>query len=126
MGWRFTDNGMRLILSRGVPEFVATAVKPIVEQFLDEQGLTVGDLQHHVLHPGGAKVMSTYRSAFGLEEHALRHAREAMRCYGNQSSASVLFMLHDLVASEQPVPGDRGLLMALGPGFAAEMLTLAW
>ncbi len=126
MGWRFTDDGMRLVLSRGVPEFVATRVKPVVEQFLDEQGLTVGDLQHHVLHPGGAKVMSTYRSAFGLEGHALRHAREAMRCYGNQSSASVLFMLHDLVASEQPVPGDRGLLMALGPGFAAEMLTLAW
>lgn len=70
--------------------------------------------------------MSTYRSAFGLEEHALRHAREAMRCYGNQSSASVLFMLHDLIASGQPAPGDRGVLMALGPGFAAEMLTLAW
>lgn len=126
MGWRFTDDGMRLILSRGVPEFVATTVKPVVEQFLARQDLTVGDLQHHLLHPGGAKVMSTYRSAFGLEEHALRHAREAMRRYGNQSSASVLFMLHDLIASGQPARGDRGVLMALGPGFAAEMLTLAW
>jgi len=126
MGWRFTDDGMRLILSRGVPEFVATTVKPVVEGFLAQQGLTVAELQHHVLHPGGAKVMSTYRSAFGLDEHALRHAREAMRRYGNQSSASVLFMLHDLVASGQPVPGDRGVLMALGPGFAAEMLTLTW
>jgi alkylresorcinol/alkylpyrone synthase len=126
MGWRFTDDGMRLILSRGVPEFVATAVKPVVERFLAQQDLTVGDLQHHLLHPGGAKVMSTYRSAFGLEEHALRHAREAMRRYGNQSSASVLFMLHDLIASGQPAQGDRGVLMALGPGFAAEMLTLAW
>lgn len=126
MGWRFTDDGMRLILSRGVPEFVATTVKPVVEQFLAQQDLTVAALQHHVLHPGGAKVMSTYRSAFGLDEHALRHARGAMRNYGNQSSASVLFMLHDLIASGLPVRGDRGVLMALGPGFAAEMLTLAW
>jgi alkylresorcinol/alkylpyrone synthase len=126
MGWRFTDDGMRLVLSRGVPEFVATTVKPVVEQFLAQQGLTVAELQHHVLHPGGAKVMSTYRSAFGLDEHALRHARGAMRNYGNQSSASVLFMLHDLIASGLPARGDRGVLMALGPGFAAEMLTLAW
>ena len=126
MGWRFTDDGMRLILSRGVPEFVATSVKPVVQQFLARQGLTIADLQHHLLHPGGAKVMSTYRSAFGVEEHALRHAREAMRRYGNQSSASVLFMLHDLIASGQPARGNRGILMALGPGFAAEMLTLGW
>ena len=126
MGWRFTDDGMRLILSRGVPDFVATTVRPVVERFLAQQGLTVSELQHHILHPGGAKVMATYRSAFGLEEHALRHARRAMRLYGNQSSASVLFMLHDLIASGHPVPGDHGVLMALGPGFAAEMLTLAW
>ena len=126
MGWSFTDDGMRLILSRGVPEFVATTVKPVVERFLAQGDLKVGDLQHHLLHPGGPKVMSTYRSAFGLEEHALRHAREAMRRYGNQSSASVLFMLHDLIASGQPARGDRGVLMALGPGFAAEMLTLVW
>ena len=49
-----------------------------------------------------------------------------MRRYGNQSSASVLFMLHDLVASGRPRKGDLGLMVALGPGFAAEMLTLGW
>ena len=126
MGWRFTGDGMRLILSRHVPEFVATQVKPVVERFLEDQQVSLGDLQHHVLHPGGAKVMATYRSAFGFDEGALDLARAAMRRYGNQSSASVLFMLHDLVASGRPERGDTGLLMALGPGFAAEMLTLAW
>ena len=53
-------------------------------------------------------------------------SREAMRRYGNQSSASVLFMLHDVMASGRPEPGDLGLMVALGPGFAAEMLTLSW
>jgi alkylresorcinol/alkylpyrone synthase len=126
MGWRFTGDGMRLILSRDVPSFVATGVKPVVERFLADQGVAISDLCHHVLHPGGAKVMATYRSAFGFDEQTLDHAREAMRQYGNQSSASVLFMLHDLVASDVPRSGDLGLMMALGPGFAAEMLTLRW
>jgi alkylresorcinol/alkylpyrone synthase len=126
MGWRFTDDGMRLILSRAVPGFVATGVKPVVEQFLEDQNMTLADLRHHVLHPGGAKVMATYRSAFGFDDGALGNAREAIRQYGNQSSASVLFMLSDLIASGRPEPGDLGLMVALGPGFAAEMLTLSW
>ena len=126
MGWRFTGDGMRLILSRHVPGFVASGVKPVVGRFLDEQGVTLEDLSHHLLHPGGAKVMATYRSAFGFGDLAIQNAREAMRRYGNQSSASVLFMLHDLMASGRPEAGDLGLMVALGPGFAAEMLTLSW
>jgi predicted naringenin-chalcone synthase len=30
------------------------------------------------------------------------------------------------MASGRPEPGDLGLMVALGPGFAAEMLTLSW
>ncbi len=126
MGWNFTDDGMRLILSREVPGFVESRVIPVVEQFLDDEGLTLSEVTHFVLHPGGAKVMATYRSGFGLDDSALDNAREVMRRYGNQSSASVLFMLSDLVSSGRPRKGDNGLMVALGPGFAAEMLTLAW
>ena len=126
MGWNFTDDGMRLVLSREVPSFVASGVAPVVERFLDDQQLPLDDVAHFVLHPGGAKVMATYRSAFGLDESALTLARETMRRYGNQSSASVLFMLNDLIASGVPRHGDTGLMIALGPGFAAEMLTLSW
>ena len=126
MGWNFTEDGMRLVLSREVPSFVRTDVAPVVNQFLDSQGLALADLRHLILHPGGAKVMATYRSVFGLDDDAISNARETMRRYGNQSSASVLFMLNDLVASRRPRRGDTGFMMALGPGFAAEMLTLEW
>ena len=126
MGWRFTGDGMRLILSRDVPAFVATGVKPAVERFLKAQGLGLSDLRHHLLHPGGAKVMATYRSALGFDDEAVDGARAAMREYGNQSSATVLFMLNDLVRSGRPVADELGFMIALGPGFAAELLTLRW
>ena len=126
MGWNFTDDGMRLVLSREVPPFVASGVTPVLTRFLDDADVLLADVTHFVLHPGGAKVMATYRSALGLDESSLQIARSTMRRYGNQSSASVLFMLNDLVASGRPSQGDLGLMMALGPGFSAEMLTLSW
>ncbi len=45
---------------------------------------------------------------------------------GNLSSASVLFILADLLDSGRAHPGDRGLLCALGPGFASELALLGW
>lgn len=126
MGWDFTSDGMRLILARDIPEVVRDRIAPIVSDFVGRQGTTVEALTHHVLHPGGPKVMATYRSSFNLPDEALDIARACMREYGNLSSAAVLFMLSALIASGRPKPGDTGLVLALGPGFGAEMLVLDW
>ncbi len=125
MGWNFTSDGMRLVLSRDIPAFVSAQAAPEVQDFVGSHGLSVTGITHYVLHPGGPKVMATYRSAFGLPESAVRVARESMRRYGNLSSASVLSMLSDIVSSG-PASGDTGLMLALGPGFACEMLLLQW
>lgn len=126
MGWDFTSDGMRLVLARDIPEVVRDQIAPVVSAFVERHGTTVPGIDHHVLHPGGPKVMATYRSSFGIGEPALEIARSCMREYGNLSSAAVLFMLSDLIASGRPKPGDSGLVLALGPGFGAEMLVLAW
>ena len=117
---------MRLVLSRDIPSLVGSCVAPVVQDFLKDAGLSFANIRHHILHPGGAKVMSTYRSAFGLSDDALSIARECMRQFGNLSSAAVLVMLSNLVASGAPQSGDNGLMLALGPGFAAEMLAIVW
>lgn len=126
MGWDFTGDGMRLVLARDIPDVVRDRIAPVVSEFTARHGLSVADFDHHVLHPGGPKVMATYRSSFGLSEDALHIARTCMREHGNLSSAAVLVMLSNLVASGRPASGDRGLMLALGPGFGAEMLILKW
>jgi alkylresorcinol/alkylpyrone synthase len=45
---------------------------------------------------------------------------------GNLSSASVLFTLAEHLRRGEARPGDLGLLVALGPGFAAELVLLQW
>lgn len=43
-----------------------------------------------------------------------------LRRHGNMSSATILFVLDETLSAEQPLPGQWGLMIALGPGFAAE------
>jgi alkylresorcinol/alkylpyrone synthase len=124
MGWSFTSDGMRLVLSKEVTDFIGARLKPVIEAFLLDQGLAQKDIAHWLLHPGGRRIIETYGSSFGLDAQALRWTRSSLERVGNLSSASILFILAD--AFESGFPGDRGLMVALGPGFASELLLLEW
>ena len=123
MGWEFLDEGFKLVLSTSVPEAIAGQVVPAVWRFLKRQGLTLGDIKHFLLHPGGSKVLSAYESSLGAD---LQWTRRSLERLGNLSSASVLFMLHDLLESGATRKGDLGLLVSVGPGFAMEAVLLQW
>ena len=64
--------------------------------------------------------------ALELPEDALARTWESLRSVGNLSSASVLFVLADLIAAGEAAPGDKGLVVAMGPGFCSELVLLAW
>jgi alkylresorcinol/alkylpyrone synthase len=42
------------------------------------------------------------------------------------SSATVVFVLDEVMRSGRPCPGDLGLMISLGPGFCAEGVLLRW
>jgi alkylresorcinol/alkylpyrone synthase len=126
MGWAFTSDGMRLRLSKEVTDFVRDRLKPVVTGFLDGHSMTMGHIAHWVLHPGGRRILESYRDVFGLSDRMLQWTRGSLARIGNLSSASVLFILADLLESGRAHPGDRGLLCALGPGFASELALLGW
>ena len=56
----------------------------------------------------------------------LKRSWESLRSIGNLSSASVLHVLGDLMSTDEPVPGDWGVLMAMGPAFCSEWVLLRW
>ncbi|MGL5795370.1 MAG: type III polyketide synthase, partial [Waterburya sp.] len=45
---------------------------------------------------------------------------------GNISSPTVLYILDQALAGEQPSAGSYGLLLAMGPGFSQEAILLQW
>jgi alkylresorcinol/alkylpyrone synthase len=38
----------------------------------------------------------------------------------------VLLVLEDFITNDPPEPGTLGLLLAMGPGFCAELILLRW
>ncbi|HZE96467.1 MAG TPA: 3-oxoacyl-[acyl-carrier-protein] synthase III C-terminal domain-containing protein [Planctomycetota bacterium] len=126
MGWAFTGDGMRLVLSKEVTDFISEKLKPVVDRFLSDHQVAAKDIAHWALHPGGRRIIETYHEVFGLSDNDLRWTRGSLARVGNLSSASVLFILSDLLESGQAKPGDRGVMIALGPGFASELLLLQW
>ncbi len=126
MGWDFRDTGFQVVLSAEVPRITRENVGRDVDDFLAAQGLRRSDVRHWIAHTGGPKVLEAFQAALGLPDGALARSWRSLEEVGNLSSASVLFVLGDLVESGEPRPGDRGLLMAMGPGFCAEMVLLQW
>jgi len=126
MGWDVVESGFKVVLSAKVPSLVTEHVRSDVDAFLAGQGLRREDIRHWIAHTGGPKVLQAFESALELPPEALRRSWDSLRKTGNLSSASVLFVLAELLAAGDARPGDFGLLMAMGPGFCAELVLLRW
>jgi alkylresorcinol/alkylpyrone synthase len=120
MGWDLVDEGLRVVFSRDIPSIVMEKARPGLVEFLASRGMDLRDVAHVVAHPGGAKVLAAYAEALSLPPAALAHAREVLRTKGNMSSPSCLFVLERFLDAGDIGAGDHALIMALGPGFAAE------
>ena len=124
MGWDIRDEGLFVVFSKDIPSIVRRWLRPQVESFLQENKLMIRDLRYFIAHPGGKKVIEAYEEAFGFGPEQTEAARGVLARYGNMSSATVYFVLEEVM--RQPLAPGYGLLVALGPGFSAEMVLLKW
>jgi alkylresorcinol/alkylpyrone synthase len=125
MGWDVVAEGFQLVLSPDLPDVIERYLAADVTGFLADHDLTIGDIGSWVSHPGGPKVLEAINDALDLEDDTLELSWRSLSEIGNLSSASVLHILRD--ACDKPPPGGTpGLLMAMGPGFCAELVLLRW
>jgi alkylresorcinol/alkylpyrone synthase len=124
MGWDVGATGFKVVLSADVPAIAKEHLPSEVGRFLARHGLWRNDVDRWICHPGGPKVITAIEEALKLPHSALTLTRESLASVGNLSSASVLHVLEGTL--ERAAPGDIGVLMAMGPGFCAELVLLAW
>jgi alkylresorcinol/alkylpyrone synthase len=126
MGWDIIESGFKVVLSPEVPQLVRARVRSDVDAFLASQGLVRRDVRHWICHSGGPRVLEAFEEALELPRSALQRTWDSLQEVGNLSSASVLFVLREVLDSREAKPGDLGLLIAMGPGFCSELVLLRW
>lgn len=114
--WTIGDEGFEMHLSGEVPGRIAGALHDpdMRAHILDERK---PEELIWAVHAGGRSILDAVESALDLPDDALAPSRSVLARYGNMSSATLMFVLADLL--ECPSPSD-GVALAFGPGLAAE------
>jgi alkylresorcinol/alkylpyrone synthase len=126
LGFDLKDDGFHTVLSKDVPALLRSEINQLVRDLAGRRGLARDQLSAFVLHPGGRKILGFVEEELGLTRADTQPSWDVLRDYGNQSSASVLFVLQEWLTRRRPHAGAHGVLAAFGPGLTSEMLLLGW
>ncbi|MCH8123877.1 MAG: type III polyketide synthase [Bacteroidetes bacterium] len=120
MAWSIGDHGFDMVLSTYIPRILEANVGSIVTTLLKEVGLERDDIDRWAIHPGGRAILDKTAQALDLNEDSLSESRRVLRDFGNMSSATILFVLKEILESEAAQTDEKIFAMAFGPGLTVE------
>jgi alkylresorcinol/alkylpyrone synthase len=126
MGWDVGGSGFRIVLAPTVADLVTHHLGADVKAFLGDNQLDRADVAHWIAHPGGPKVLEAMQAALDVPRAALQLTWNSLRDVGNLSSVSVLHVLQETLRTQPTGNGEPAVLLAMGPGFCAELVLLEW
>ena len=112
--WKIRALGFDMLLSGQVPAELARALHE-GELMANRDGIDLW-----AVHPGGRSILDAVQQGLELPADALAASREVLSCFGNMSSATVMFVLQRMM--QQALSGQRGCAMSFGPGLTAETM----
>lgn len=121
MGFELRNQGLQILLDKGLAPFVRREVVPAVDGFLAPRKLQRSDIGRWILHPGGRRIIEVMSERLCLSPADLAPTEAVLAEHGNMSSVTVLFVLDEILRHHRPPRGVLGLLGAFGPGFGAEL-----
>jgi alkylresorcinol/alkylpyrone synthase len=124
MGFHLRNQGLQIVLDKGLAPFVRREVVGAVDGFLAGRGLARDDIACWILHPGGRRIIEVMAEQLGLGPEDLQATEQVLAEHGNMSSVTVLFVLDHVLRCRRPAAGAKGVLGAFGPGFCAEFALL--
>jgi predicted naringenin-chalcone synthase len=116
--WHIRNLAFDMVLSGRVPGAIAAGLETSAGAIL--RGAAPGDIDLWAVHPGGRSVLDAVERGLSLPHEALAVSRGVLQRHGNMSSATVMFVLRELLGSAKS--GERGCAMSFGPGLTAETM----
>ncbi len=121
MAWIIGNNGFEMTLGARVPEIIEGLVGEWVRGALAKHSFNVQDIRGWAIHPGGPRVIDAVIASLAIANESGDASRRVLQDFGNMSSATLLFILRELLESNVARPWVG---LAFGPGLAGEMLVV--
>lgn len=117
MAWELSSTGFLMTLSGYIPDLIKEDFEPLVQRALQHAGLKQKDISNWCIHPGGRRIVDTIQKSLQLPEEKLQACYNVLRDYGNMSSATILFVLKELMQNSS---NETFFGAAFGPGLTME------
>ena len=121
MGWKIGDMGFEMSLSSELPKIILDQAVPALKKIIAGAGIALGDIKHWALHPGGRAILGALKDGLQLSEEAMHPSETVLKNFGNMSSASILFVLKEMLRSSPLCANELCCAVAFGPGLSMEV-----
>lgn len=121
MGWKIGNNGFEMMLSSELPKIIFEQAIPALKTILNKINLSINDINHWALHPGGRAILDSLEKGLNISAEQMYPSRKILRDFGNMSSASVLFVLKEILNSHSIKKDELCCAVAFGPGLTMEV-----
>jgi alkylresorcinol/alkylpyrone synthase len=115
-----------LRMDRDLPDLARAGLPAVVDRFLRRHGLSGAAIDHWIVHPGGRRIIENVEVALALSDEQVQSSWHALAEHGNVGTPSILYVLADTIERATPRPGERGLVVTIGPGVTVGMMLLGW
>lgn len=120
MAWELSSTGFLMTLSGYIPDLIEEDFSSITERSLNKIGLQRNDITSWCIHPGGKRILQSIEKSLHLQPGSLLPSYRVLQQFGNMSSATILFVLKEIMDSG--VKNKNIFGAAFGPGLTIETL----
>ncbi len=121
--WQLSEKGFIMNLS----SYISELIKINIKKMMDKIGLNPKEISHWAIHPGGKKILDDFAKALTIDKNEMKESYEVLNDYGNMSSATVLFVLKQLVETNEALEKNQTIFAAaFGPGLSIETMQLRY
>jgi len=123
MAWQISETGFIMNLTSYVSELVNINMKVLLEAMK----LDFTTIKKWAIHPGGRKILDDFVDKIRIEKQQLFESYDTLRNYGNMSSATILFVIKQILDSyKQTIENEKIFCAAFGPGLSIETMQLKY
>jgi len=113
-------------IGRELPKLARRKLLELATDFLADAGTQMEAIDHWIVHPGGRGIIDGVQHGLGLSDEDVAISRDVLARFGNMGTPSSFYVLRETIVRRTPAPGERGMVVTIGPGVTVGMMLLSW